>query len=495
MSAFLGRDFFVVMVSRVLTALIAIISVRIMTALLAPLDYGQWVLLIGFQTFCGLFLINPLDQHVFRHAHAWWDGGQLLAYMKKFEKYVLYVSFFIFLVVFGWAIEFDSMGDASIAKRLAAGLIVASIVYVATSNMMYVTLLNVLGYRIQSAFFAILTVLLSLGTSVALTFFNKGAIYWILGQAFGAAVGAYFAKRALARGANMIADANKNLPLSDFLSRSTFLAFCVPLAAATGFMWLQYTGYKFWIDSIWGAKELGYIAVGLGITSQLAAIVESLAMQFLYPYFSRCISDAKSDMQISVALSDLMNVLAPIYAIWAGFNAVCSAALLEILTDSRYHIATRYVIFGALIEYARCTTNLWSNSARAIRRTRGLIPPYALGAVVVLIGAWLSNWYFHSITALAISLVVAGAMTVCTMIFFMQRIIFVSVDVPRYIFGFLIMGLCTWVSIYYPIPGGDLLHNMLTVFIGGVISCLLAAIVLRRNHALGRLLESKLGSV
>ena len=291
MSARLSKDFLIVVLSRALTALVAIVSLRVMTGLLAPVDYGQLVLLMGFQTFCSLFLINPIDQHVFRNAHAWWDEGRLLQHMRKFEKYVLYVSFFIFLVVSGWAIKFNSLGDVSISERLAAGVIVGTIVYMATSNMMYVTLLNVLGYRISSASFAILTVLLGLLSSMALTFFYKSAICWVLGQALGATVGAFMAKRALISRVRVDNGVNHNVNFSEFLSSSTFIAFCLPLAVATGFMWLQYTGYKFWINGIWGAEELGYLAVGLGITSQLAAIVESLAMQFLYPYFARQISD------------------------------------------------------------------------------------------------------------------------------------------------------------------------------------------------------------
>jgi O-antigen/teichoic acid export membrane protein len=136
------------------------------------------------------------------------------------------------------------------------------------------------------------------------------------------------------------------------LDKQTILKFCLPLAVATGFMWLQNTGYRFVVGGVWGVTELGILVVGLGISAQLWAIVESLAMQFLGPYLYRHITDSKSDVQYGQALSDYMNSLVPVYAVFAGFNAVCGTAVLNVLTDERYHVAAPFVIFGAMIEFA-----------------------------------------------------------------------------------------------------------------------------------------------
>ena len=84
---------------RVVTALIAIASLRIMTHLLEPNDYGVYVLLAAFQGFCGLLLINPVGQHINRNTHAWWDDGTLLKRFAGFNIYLSAVSGGIAIVV------------------------------------------------------------------------------------------------------------------------------------------------------------------------------------------------------------------------------------------------------------------------------------------------------------------------------------------------------------------------------------------------------------
>ena len=70
-----------------------------MTSLLEPKDYGIYALLVAFQGFCGLFLINPVGQHINRHTHAWWDDGTLLKRLAGYNTYILVVSAGIAMVV------------------------------------------------------------------------------------------------------------------------------------------------------------------------------------------------------------------------------------------------------------------------------------------------------------------------------------------------------------------------------------------------------------
>lgn len=490
----LRSDFLLVVFGRLATALIAIASLRIMTTVLAPSDYGQWVLLVAFQTFCGLFLINPVDQHVFRHAHAWWDDGTLLRHLAKFDRYIRLVSLFITVAVVSWSSYKPSEGGNNLALGLAAGLTVGVIVYLGTWNTVFVTLLNVLGFRVQSVIWMIASVLVGLVCSTLFVTQYPHAISWVLGQAFGAAVGAFGAWRTLRRYSEGNSVYSRRIAFADFLNRATVLSFCLPLAAATGFMWLQNTGYRFWVGGIWGVAELGILAVGLGVSAQLTAIIESLAMQFLYPYFARRITNANSDTQTGSALSDLMNVLAPIYAIWAGFNAVCAAALLEVLTDSRYHVAAPFVIFGAMIEFTRCTTNLWSNTARAMRQTKGLIYPYGLGAAVVWLGAIGAAHFEMGLSGLSAVLVIAGLVTCGSMIVLMQRLLPISIDVPRLVLGLTVMGACFAAALVTPMQTIGLYQNLTLLLFGGVVASLLMAATLWRNRALTRLLSASLRS-
>ncbi|MGZ8983218.1 MAG: oligosaccharide flippase family protein [Methylotenera sp.] len=472
--------------------MIAVVSLRIMTTQLEPNDYGQWALLVAFQVFGSLFLINPVDQHVFRHAHAWWDNGTLLNNLEKYNRYIFFVSLFIAIVVLFWWRFIQISGNDTATFGMVAGLAVGSTLYFATWSIALNYLLNMMGFRVQSVIWTVISSLVGLASSTLLVMQYPHAISWIFGQTLGAAVGAIGAWRTLySLSPNKSASA-RHIIFSHFLNRATILGFCLPLAAATGFMWLQNTGYRFWVGNVWGVAELGILVVGLGISAQLTAIIESLAMQFLYPYFARLIVDAKSNRQTGAVLSDLMNVLAPVYAIWAGFNAICAAALLEVLTDTRYHAAIPFVIFGAIIEFMRCTTNLWSNTARAIRRTKGLILPYGLGAVVVWLGAIGAAHFETGLFGLSFMLVLGGIVTSGAMMVLMQRLIFISIDVPRLAIGLIIMSACFVVAIISPMQTVGLYQNLSLLILSVIVACFLIAAMLWRNPALIRLLSASL---
>jgi hypothetical protein len=257
-------------------------------------------------------------------------------------------------------------------------------------------------------------------------------------------------------------------------------------------MWMQNTGYRFWVGEKWGVTGLGILAVGLGVAAQLTSIIESLAMQFLYPYFARKISDAKSEEQTALALADMLNVLAPIYAIWAGFNAMCAAALLEILTDARYHVAVPFLIFGAMIEFMRCTTNLWSNTARSVLRTKGLILPYGLGALIVWLGVIGSAHFGAGLTAVSTVLLIAGMITCVSMIVIMQRMLRISVDTLRMAIGLGVMTACFSVAVVEPVTVAGRYQSLALLLSGGIIASVLMVAMLWKNPALLRMLSTPL---
>jgi O-antigen/teichoic acid export membrane protein len=488
-------NFLLIVIGRLVTALIAIASLRAMTTFLAPSDYGQWSLLMAYQAFGALLLINPVDQHVFRYAHAWWDNGTLIKYLVKYNLYIASVSLFIGLIVMLWWNVNQNISSSVIMAGILAGLSIALVLYLGSCSIGLNYLLNMLGFRVESVIWAVISALVGLVSSMLLVMQYPQAIAWLFGQALGLAVGALGALISLRKHSTKQDISSPKIVFSDFLNRTTVLNFCLPLAAATGFMWLQNTGYRLLVQEVWGVAALGIMVVGLSISAQLTAVVESLAMQLLYPYLARHVANANSDNHISLAVSDLMNVLAPIYAVWAGFNAICATALLELLTDARYHAAIPFVIFGAMIEFMRCTTNLWSNTARAIRQTKGLIIPYMLGAAIVCFGVFSANYFKIGLLGLSYILVIGGALTLLTMIFIMQRLLLISIDLPRLLIGFIVMSICFAIAIISPINVVGVYQSIALLVLSGVVVSFLIGAIIWRNPALTRLLSASLRTI
>jgi len=487
-------DFLLVLFGRIATAVIAIASVRIMTSVLEPKDYGIYALLVAFQGFCGLFLINPVGQHINRHTHAWWDDGTLLKRLAGYNIYVLAISAGIAVVVTLWWLTYPTTDKNLVAGLLAAAAVSATVFW-GTWNTTLVPILNMIGFRGGSVAWMTVSSIVGLAFSTMFAHQYHTAMSWVMGQALGMAVGAIGAGVML-RGHQAVRAVATNSPseFASLLNRHTILTYCLPLAAATGFMWLQNTGYRFWVGGVWGAAELGILVIGLNISSQLWSIVESLAMQFLNPYFFRHITEAKSDFQMAAVLSDMVNIMWPLYAIFAGFNMLFASSLLVVLTNDRYHSAVAFVMLGALIEFARCTTNLWSYAAQIQRRTTKVILPYGLGALIVWLGALGVSYFKSDLKILAITLVISSVVTCAAMFMLMQRMLPVVLDVRRWLVGSVLLIIFLAIVVIMPVRNVGLYQNVVVLFLGGILTLGCMAVLLWRNPALSRLLSASLRS-
>lgn len=477
---------------RVVTAFIAIASIRIMTSLLEPKDYGIYVLLIAFQGFCGLTLISPVGLFINRHTHAWWDDGTLLKRLIGYNRYVIAVSTGISLAVVVWW-PLYSGADQAIDSTLLSALAVGAIVYLTTLNGTFIGILNMLGFRSASVRWMLTSSIFSLGFSSLFAFEYRTATSWVLGQVVGMAVGTLGAGAALRQyQATRKLIVNGLIDSLSALNRQTILTYCLPLGVATGLLWLQNTGYRFLVAETWGPAELGLLAVGLGISSQIWSVVESLFTQFLNPYFFRHITRAQSDEQKSAILSDMVNVVWPIYAVLAGFNLVFAISLLTILANERYHAAETFIIFGVLIEFSRCTANLWSYAAQIEQRTTKYIFSYGLGAAIVWLGAVVVTYMHGDILMMGVVLVISSLTICAAMVFVMHRMIPIKLDIGRWLAGLSILAVCLTSVIFMPIKADGLMINIGLIIIGLVIAAGMVFILLWRNPALSRLLAVSL---
>lgn len=491
-TSFLSSSIFLLVFGRIVTALIAVINLRVMTSLLDPSQYGLWSIFLSFQTFATLFLINPVDQHVYINTHKWSDEGKLKGYLGKYNIYIAIVSLVVFISALFWFKNSSLDKDTNLIKLLIMSIVIGFFVYLGTWNAALTFMLNMLGSRKHSVKWVMITALLGLLFSSAITYKYPYAFSWLIGQtlAFGfGALGAWgdYKKQSLSE--EILLD--DELKFSDFLSFKVALAFCFPLAAATGFMWVQTTGYRFFIGELWGMAELGMLAVGLGVSAQLTGIVENLATQLIYPYFVRRVTNS-SELEVNLALSDLMNVLAPVYALWAGFNAICAKTVLMLLTDDRYHFAVSFLIIGTFIEYLRSTTNLWTNTARALLRTKGLIIPYASGALVIVVGSFYVFNYKVSLIVFTFILIFASMVTCLIMIFSMQKLSKLALDKTRVSIALIIMSFSFYIAIFTLPTPIETFSKFLLIIVVGLIFTFITMLFTWKNPALQRLLNTKL---
>ena len=475
------RDFLVVGGGRIVTAMLALLGLKIATMFLTPVRYGELALLIAFQTLFGLFLISPVLQYVNRHTYEWWTDGVLLSKFADFHRFVAAVSAigaFTIVVI---------AGKNSLSELIWAILAMLLMIYAAACNAAYLTTLNLLGCREESVVWGIVTVIAGLSMAVWFVSLSATATAWFAGQALGMGVGAIGAWRALLRHAM---STHVREPTQALLNKKIVLSYCLPLAIATGFMWLQVSGYRFVVMAYWGLEALGFLALGLLLASQIFAMAESLAQQFFYPLFYRRIHAA--DVFVSnLAFSDLINVMGPLYLVLAGMTVVGAPYILLVLASPQYADAEVFVRLGAAIECCRVLGNMLGIAAQVTKRTDSIALPYSLGAIV-LFGMLLFAGRYHLLVVwIGVFLVVAALVTLAAMSVFMYRQVQFSLDRWRWLSGSLALACLATAALWAGPPSsvfGAGYALILIALAGGVFT----AGLLWRNAALQRMLAVNL---
>ncbi len=461
---------------RLATALLGLLAIRAVTTFLTPEQYGQLAMLLVVQTFCGLFLVNPVGMHINRHTHEWWDDGSLMSRLRTYKNYILAVS-----LIGGLA----TVAVSAHLSMMQIALIVMAMILMVNSgswNATWIPLLNMVGQRGAAVGWTLVTGVVGLLVSVLLCAVWPVATAWFAGQAIGLAFGAIGAGRVLRASAPAV----KNTASLPLLDRKTIITYCLPLAVGTGFMWLQLSGYRLLVEHYWGLSLLGFLAVGLLLAGQIWALTETFAQQFLTPLFYRRIAQSDSNAS-SAALSDLMNVLVPVYFVLAGMTFLGAPYLIRLLVAPQYADAEIFVRLGVGIEFCRVAANLLSNAAHVTKSTRAIILPYALGAVVLFAMLAFAGSHRLEVSWVAVSLLCAAVLMLGVMWSAMLSEVRFFLDMRRWLFALLTMVLFA-ISAHWLERPTNWVDAVLALSVIGLLGGAAVVVLLKGNSALERLL-------
>lgn len=467
---------------RLASALMALITMRAVTTFLTPEQYGELALLLVVQTFCGLFLVNPVGQYINIHTHAWWDDGSLMARFRSYSKYILVVALVGLVIVLGLAKQ------ASFSQVLWTSVAMFAMVVAGTWNATLIPLLNMMGFRAAAVLWGIVTVVIGLISSVLLVLWISSATAWFFGQVIGLTVGALGAKYALHQHMVQSKFAQGNIPLLDI---NIVKSYCLPLAIATGLMWMQLSGYRFLIERYWGLAQLGFLVVGLQLAGQVWALVETFTMQFIYPLFYRRVSAHENQSEVESAFSDLLNTLIPVYCVLAGLVILSAPYLLKVLVAPQFQGAVIFVMLGVGIETFRVLGNLFSNAAHVKRKTGSLTLPYAVGAVIIAMSIFFAGTWKLNIEWAGVGLLMGGLAMFVVMVMNMYQQIKFSLNWHRIAVGVALMLAMILLAINLPHASG-LVASIAMLLIYGALTAIIVLLMLRRNPATQRLLNVKL---
>lgn len=365
------------LLGRAIQLLIALLSVRAMTTLLSPTEVGKVALITTLVNFCVLFLISPLGTFINRRLHSWLERGRIRAYFGWYALYVLAVAsvsapLAVFAVYADWL-------PLNVGLWTFGWVVWGSILF-GTIHQTLIPSLNLLGRNAAFALLSVFSAALGLGLSVLLMVVEAQpeATHWVAGVVLSQLVFSIVSAQVFFRGDT--SQFESGLRLNKAMVKKAW-QFAWPVSIAVACSWLHFQGYRIVLANAVGLEELGFFVAGYGIAASLFAALEQILTTWFMPRFYHQVNQDAQEVSASAWACYASSVM-PLSVLALAALVGMSDVLVQWMLGPAFQNTQQYVRWGALAEWTRVVAGIYALVAHQHMRTRALVIPHFLGAVV-----------------------------------------------------------------------------------------------------------------
>lgn len=405
-----------IIIGRAVQFLLALAMMRVATTILSPEEMGSVSLVLTTVAFFALFLVNPVGMFINRRLHAWESSGAARQYLIRYALYLILVTLIAAVGVLFLYLSGKVNFGVSIGWLL---FLVCGSLFFNTLNQTAIPSLNLLGDSGRFILLTIATIATSFACATLLVHkISPVAQYWLLGLLLGQTLLAVIGVRVLfAR----LRQTNLAHTVTSISRRhwQKLLSFAWPVAIAAGLGWVQGQGYRYMIEGQLGLAQLGLFVAGYGISVGMIAGFESVLLTYFQPRLYRDVSTGHPVEQVQAWQRYAVAVI-PSLLLTAALIVMIAPELTRIFLGPNFQSAVDYVIWGAFAEAARVAAGIYSLIAHMYMKTRWLIIPNLIGAVlsVSLCTLFIPNL---GVMGVGLGLAVSGLAVVVTMHLLMVR--------------------------------------------------------------------------
>ena len=466
----------ILIVGRVLQILIALVAIKLATKYLNASEMGNYYLIVSIASFFGLFLVGPVGQYINRQTHKWYKEKNLLNVLYLYNFYIVALSIFSMSIIY--LLNYLHIGNSIDSYTLSIVFILYIIAH--TWNQTIIPLMNMLEYRIAFVVFTVLSQLLFLLLSyIFITFFSPTGVYWFLGQAVGFLIVAliamsYFIKKI--QNNFSIKNAHQMIIYSNIVK---VFKFSLPLAIGAFFFWGQSQSYPLLIEKYLGTQFLGNFGVGMSVAFAISSAFESIIMQYIYP---KMYESMHSNGEFSRTISKIINLILPIYFLLAIFVSIFAIFINAILVDEKYFSSYVFVAFGIWIAFFRMASNLLANIAHSQMKTKTLIFPNFIGAVLTFVGIFIAVKSNNYQLYIPIALLFSSFISFCSMYFTMYKMVPITLKIKSF-FVVMLYSLPFLTAIWLYTYSHSEVYSIITVSIFGLYFVLILYLLIKRGNS------------
>lgn len=374
-----------VSIGRVVQFAILLLTLRLATSFLAPLEMGKISIVTATVAFFALFLLNPVGLFMNRRLHAWDAKGQVKSYLAYFWLYLFIASICAALTL--TTLIWLNIWKPGIGIYWLLMLVCGNLVF-GTVNQVVIPGLNLFGYRGWFTFLTVSTAVMSLIFAVVLVYeFRPNAENWLTGILLGQLIIGLIGNKIFFDKLQSSSSVSNEAPKLSHSHLKNLLRFAWPVAIAVGLGWIQSQGYRYLMGSRLGLVELGIFVAGFGISSGLIAGFDSIFATYFLPKFYKQISKDNISEQSS-AWIEYAHAVLPALLLTSIFIMATAPELTNLLLGSVYSQSAQFVVWGALAELARTSMAIFGMVAHARMNTRMLLLPNLAGAILSILLIW-----------------------------------------------------------------------------------------------------------
>ena len=462
-----------IILGRATQFILALAMLHVVTMLLPPSEMGRMSLLASSIAFFALFLVNPVGMFINRRLHAWEVQGSVRRYLNYYWGYLLVVAVSSFLVL-------TVMNDLEVIRLQTSaawlGVLVCGSLLLNTANQTVIPSLNLLG--LPGWFIGLTLATLASGALVAgmlIYHVQPRAEYWLLGLLIGQTVFVYIGSKVFF--AKLRAPQTPGLGRLTRAHIDTLFKYAWPVAIAVGMGWVQSQSYRFFMEESMGLAALGMFVAGYGISVGLIAGFESVLTTYLQPMFYKRISSESSEGKIQ-AWENYASAILPALVLLICFIITMAPELTRVLLGDNYQSSAQYIVWGATVEAIRVVAGVYAMAAHAQMKTRLLLIPNFIGAVMALILLiWLTPQLGAAGVGIALSL--SGLAMILVLHFTIQKETKLNLPYARLFQGAAMGGvLIAFATLVKLVPGSN--NYMITSILSlGMVSIFFTALQYR----------------
>lgn len=469
----------IILFGRAAQFFLALLMMRVGTTLLSPQEMGRVSLVLTTIAFFALFLVNPVGMFINRRLHSWKTAGVARYYLRRYAFYLFGVALLAaiclpVLYLLGWA-------HFGLTLPWLILLVCTSLVF-NTVNQTAIPSLNLLGDSGRFVLLSIATLLVSFVCAVVLVKVGRpSAQNWLLGLLLGQIlIGLVGVKVLFSRLKPQ--EVRAVLPHVGHHQLRALFTFGWPVALAAGLAWLQGQGYRYLLSGQLGLDKLGLFVAGYAISAGIISGFESVLTTYFQPRLYQDVSANTQPEQQALAWQRYAAAVIPSLILTVMFIVMVTPELTRLFLGQKFQLASEFVVWGALAEAARVLMGVYSLIAHIRMRTRWLIFPNTVGAMLSIAGCVLLIPHFGVIGA-GIGLAGSGLVEVCLMHLLFARHVGGGISL-RPVLSALVCAAALWgvaMTMRHFLPGSSWGRMLFILAMTGLVELSLQYVFLRQH--------------